>query len=233
MTPCEKLGYKVGDRFEMISDSNTGSALTGDIVILNRDDNSDCPWFTNERNGFDGCCIRLQHIRPLRATITPGTYVDTSGMDEAGRREVVDLFIKAGVPEGEGYRYANSCLFSKLGYAHDGVFYSNEKAPLKTEITLSQLREAAGVKVLPAVGSVMEVAADCDEKGDEVTVFAHYNGFAFAWHEKIQSAYHSDDPADFRPVRSQREKDIEQCQTECSLKPKQAARVVDAGYVKP
>ena len=42
-TPCEKLGYKVGDKFTVIKDSYFEK---GTIVALSEDDGSEVPWFT-------------------------------------------------------------------------------------------------------------------------------------------------------------------------------------------
>lgn len=45
MTPCEKLGYKVGDKFEITGGEYVGWGL-GSIVELVRDDGTICPEFT-------------------------------------------------------------------------------------------------------------------------------------------------------------------------------------------
>lgn len=47
MTPCEKLGYKVSDRFIAQKDGNT--TKRGDILTLREDDGSRMPLFQNER----------------------------------------------------------------------------------------------------------------------------------------------------------------------------------------
>ena len=47
MTPCEKLGYKVGDRF--VAQIDGEMAKKGDILALVRDDGSRMPYFRNER----------------------------------------------------------------------------------------------------------------------------------------------------------------------------------------
>ena len=46
MTPCEKLGYKVGDKFELVEKSYKFYA--GDVVYLQDDDGTGSPYFTNE-----------------------------------------------------------------------------------------------------------------------------------------------------------------------------------------
>lgn len=50
MTPCEKLGYKVGDKFEVTEDSTfpNSSFHCGEIVYLGIDDGSNSPYFISE-----------------------------------------------------------------------------------------------------------------------------------------------------------------------------------------
>lgn len=47
MTPCEELGYKVGDEFEVLGDG-CGFFNGGEILTLKRDDGTDMPYFTDE-----------------------------------------------------------------------------------------------------------------------------------------------------------------------------------------
>jgi len=54
MTPCEKLGYKVGDEFEVISHY---AFKNGQVVTLHEDDGTECPLFAGDGGGagvFDG-----------------------------------------------------------------------------------------------------------------------------------------------------------------------------------
>ena len=54
MTPCEKLGYKVGDEFEVISHH---AFKKGQVVTLHEDDGTECPLFAGDGGGasvFDG-----------------------------------------------------------------------------------------------------------------------------------------------------------------------------------
>lgn len=46
MTPCEELGYKVGDEFVVVR--GNGSLLEGDIVYLPEDDGTNCPKFSKK-----------------------------------------------------------------------------------------------------------------------------------------------------------------------------------------
>lgn len=54
MTPCEKLGYKVGDKFEVIGHH---AFKKGQVVTLHEDDGTECPLFAGDGGGagvFDG-----------------------------------------------------------------------------------------------------------------------------------------------------------------------------------
>lgn len=54
MTPCERLGYKVGDEFEVISHH---AFKRGQVVTLHEDDGTECPLFAGDGGGagvFDG-----------------------------------------------------------------------------------------------------------------------------------------------------------------------------------
>ena len=50
MTPCEKLGYKVGDEFEVVMPHKYFTIEP--IVTLSRDDGSDCPLFKRGGDRF-------------------------------------------------------------------------------------------------------------------------------------------------------------------------------------
>lgn len=54
VTPCEMLGYKVGDEFEVISHH---AFKKGHVVTLHEDDGTECPLFSGDGGGagvFDG-----------------------------------------------------------------------------------------------------------------------------------------------------------------------------------
>ena len=73
MTPCEELGYKAGDLFEVVG-SDAGTFSPGSKIELYRDDATDAPLFkliTGECN-FKlvdeeyGAYITLDFIKPLQ-----------------------------------------------------------------------------------------------------------------------------------------------------------------------
>lgn len=61
-TPCEKLGYKVGDRFEVTAGSVDSSYRVGFFVTLERDDGTDLPKFTSA----DGCTSYYLHLDQVK-----------------------------------------------------------------------------------------------------------------------------------------------------------------------
>lgn len=79
MTPCEKLGYKVGDRFEVIDEDNYHQWPIGTIVVLHTDDKSVSPRFHNERNYDERCYMNLDFVKPLTPTIKTGDTIEQDG----------------------------------------------------------------------------------------------------------------------------------------------------------
>lgn len=72
MTPAEQLGYKVGDKFQVISDEGSSYYKIGMVVVLAVDDNSVCPWFRyvsgpkgRSLGSNDEICVELEEIKPL------------------------------------------------------------------------------------------------------------------------------------------------------------------------
>lgn len=80
MTPCEKLGYKVGDRFECVEANLNIGRNSGDILILMDDDGSDCPWFYNISNNMKGIACQLHSIKPINpVTLKSGDEITQDG----------------------------------------------------------------------------------------------------------------------------------------------------------
>lgn len=77
MTPCEKRGYKVGDRFRVIRPDNQEEFSIGSIVELSYDDGSSCPKFDliegscryeDGVNTKKGAYTSLDYVEPLKET---------------------------------------------------------------------------------------------------------------------------------------------------------------------
>ena len=65
MTPCHKLGYKVGDRFVVVAEETQSQFYAkGDIVTLLEDDGTDCPFFHTYNHVHVVSC-KLEHLRKI------------------------------------------------------------------------------------------------------------------------------------------------------------------------
>ncbi|MGL5775510.1 MAG: hypothetical protein ACRCYB_09250 [Aeromonas veronii] len=97
MTPCEKLGYKVGDKFEVVDEHY--AFPRGAIIKLIDDDGSDAPFFEGERTdgATTGCCI-LFKVKPVSQRAAKPI--------SKSKRQLAQLLIEAGVtqfPEGANW----------------------------------------------------------------------------------------------------------------------------------
>lgn len=80
MTPCEKLGYKVGDRFEVIDeDKNVAGWGLGTILILCKDDGTDCPGFREENKEWHHDFAYLDGIKPITRILKTGDEITQDG----------------------------------------------------------------------------------------------------------------------------------------------------------
>ena len=70
LTPCQELGYKVGDKFEVLK--SVCGFTKGRTITLYRDDGSDCPLFEGENSnhatcdGAEGAYMSLEDVKPLK-----------------------------------------------------------------------------------------------------------------------------------------------------------------------
>lgn len=74
MTPCEKLGYKVGDKFEVMVDQD-GRAKNGMALTLDNDDGTDNPLFS----GPDEDWIYFAHIDEVKKITTENKWIEWHG----------------------------------------------------------------------------------------------------------------------------------------------------------
>lgn len=72
-TPCQKLGYKVGDKFEVICEESEACGFKkGATITLYADDRSDCPLFAGDNTEFSlagraaGAYLHLHKVKPLK-----------------------------------------------------------------------------------------------------------------------------------------------------------------------
>lgn len=108
MTPCEKLGYKVGDKFEMRCSSY--GFKEGQVVTLFEDDRTDTPCFKGDNTVYDnaggkpGAYINLSNVKPVSQCTTKPIG--------KSKRQMAQLLIEAGVtqfPEGANWAAQDRC----------------------------------------------------------------------------------------------------------------------------
>lgn len=88
MTPCEKLGYKVGDEFEVISHH---AFKNGQVVTLHEDDGTECPLFSGDGGGagvFDGveCSFATlnEQVRKIANKLKPAKQALADAINQNG-----------------------------------------------------------------------------------------------------------------------------------------------------
>jgi hypothetical protein len=90
MTPCEMLGYKVGDEFEVISHH---AFKKGQVVTLHEDDGTECPLFSGDGGGagvFDGveCSFATlnKQVRKIANKLKPAKQALADAIHQNGWR---------------------------------------------------------------------------------------------------------------------------------------------------
>lgn len=88
MTPCEELGYKVGDEFEVISHH---AFKNGQVVTLHEDDGTECPLFAGDGGGagvFDGveCSFATlnEQVRKIANKLKPAKQALADAINQNG-----------------------------------------------------------------------------------------------------------------------------------------------------
>lgn len=94
------------------------------------------------------------------------------------------------------------------------------KIGIECAYDFSEVKNFCGLEKEPSwheLGIFPPVGIDCEINepnmsyhGRSIHVFAHYNGRAFAWDEIEGAAYHSDDPSEFRPIQTEKQKIIKE-----------------------
>ncbi|ULG01296.1 hypothetical protein phiA005_0041 [Aeromonas phage phiA005] len=181
MTPCERLGYKVGDEFEVISHH---AFKNGQVVTLHEDDGTECPLFAGDGGGagvFDGveCSFATlnEQVRKIANKPKPAKQALADAIHQSGGWVEGGDWHKSGElpPVGE------VCIFDPNGRTE----FFDEKAigAIGKEVSI-----ISHVKFKGAVGSVAVFMCDSD-------------GVAI-----VRTASETC----FRPLRTEREKAIDE-----------------------
>lgn len=159
MTPCEKLGYKVGDRFEVVVE---GAFMPRDLVELVEDDGSCSPYFgrfgRNSITGQNYSYVGLEKVKKIESepfALLPGMYVSTEGMSEEQYHQVAKAFMAAGCGKGEYPEAGWVEDFDYFGWdendilEHTDVFFENQG---EHEITITQALSTLEEEWVPVNG---------------------------------------------------------------------------------
>ena len=164
MTPCEKLGYKVGDEFEVIRHH---AFKNGQVVTLHEDDGTECPLFAGDGGGagvFDGveCSFATlsKQVRKIANKLKPAKQALADAINQNG------------------------------GCVEGGDWHKSGE--------------------LPPVGEVCEAYIDYPPQWVETEIVAHKDGFAIGWCKSVMKGCHGDKAHEFRPLRTEREKAIDE-----------------------
>lgn len=255
MTPCEKLGYKAGDKFTAMRDSFGGGYRKGDVLVLREDDQSAFPFFHNETTGNTACCD-LQFVRKISEaaiTLRPGDYVSLREVKTDEEYDAVrDAFLAAGCPVGKSQAGMNAkerAGWKFVGWDSDAGLlnrWSVDHHPgSKRLLTIAQVLGTATVEWdgtgLPSVGSMVELHNEPGyriEYGHEI-IGKNVKVAGFVKSGSVDIAVIEFDAGMYcfrtdmlRPVRTEQQRLTDELQKAANLKPKQAERVIAAGYRK-
>lgn len=127
ITPCEKLGYKVGDKFEITGGEYAGWGL-GSIVELVRDDGTICPEFT----GISHKNARYEDNKMfLYVTGDQGIHVTKISKLKPGKQALADAIHKnGGWADGAEYAAQDKCaqvtMFKSKPIRHGNTWLDDE-----------------------------------------------------------------------------------------------------------
>ena len=129
MTPCEELGYKVGDKFIV---TKGGTFSVGSVVMLYRDDNSYTPLFKlikgsckyNVCDGETGAYLHLGKVKPIEESRLDTQIQDTIWLQLASLEKFARSF---------DYTY------SQGGFHYFG---DDEKCYDKSRVSLSMMQRS-------------------------------------------------------------------------------------------
>lgn len=249
MTPCEKLGYNVGDEFTVIEDSFKFGV--GSIVSLQEDDGTSSPYFTNEcvkdEYPYGVSCFlssvkKFSKLKPAKQALADAIHQNGGWVDGdyrfATSNSYGDVFCSMESPSRAGYLWVNGfsyklvcSLSGTLQNWHQTILSRDEyftayPEPVKIEVNNETERKVdvemtseseMTIKVsdwhkngeLPHVGEVCEAFVYEDDSWSEVEIIAHKDGIAIGWSSIDELTYQSRNEKSFRPLRTERDKAID------------------------
>ena len=247
MTPCEKLGYKVGDKFTVIKDSLLEK---GTIVVLSEDDGSEVPWFTcgSVRRALiigSGSDVEpVAKLKPAKQALADAIHQGGGWPKEghwmfAASNGFGSAFCWTNKPKRSGWNWLGGGKFTpccEIGASipnwHQCILSRDEyfaayPEQVKVEVD-DETERKVGVEMkseseatinasdwhkngeLPPVGEVCEAYVGRPPKWIETEIVAHKDGFAIGWCKSVMKGCHGDKAHEFRPLRTERDKAIDE-----------------------
>lgn len=255
MTPCEKLGYKVGDKFKVVDGTGVHYAV-GSFITLIHDDGSSRPRFNGVHTIFESgdsffpldFVEKVAKLKPAKQALADAIHQNggwRSGANWAcqhGLNRMV-VFSASGLAPTRNAARGMACWNSgaiffggfqfdrKLPNWHQCVLSRDEyltaypeqvkveicnETKHKVEVEMESESEMT-IKVgdwykngeLPPVGEVCEAYIDYPPQWIETEIVAHKDGFAIGWCKSVMKGCHGDKAHEFRPIRTEREKAID------------------------
>lgn len=239
MTPCEKLGYKVGDKFVMkINDYHK----QGKTVFLERDDGTDRPIFSG-RFVWLSSVNKVAKLKPAKQALADAIHQNGGWPKEchwmfAASNGFGRAFCCTNKPKRSGRNWLgggkftpcceigapipnwHQCILSRdeylTAYPEQVKVEVNNETEHKVEFEMESESEVT-IKVrdwhkngeLPPVGEVCEAYIDYPPKWIETEIVAHKDGFAIGWCKSVMKGCHGDKAHEFRPLHTEREKAID------------------------
>lgn len=249
MTPCEKLGYKVGDKFKVVDGTGVHYAV-GSFITLIHDDGSSCPRFNGVHAIFESgdsffpldFVEKVAKLKPAKQALADAIHQNGGWVDGdyrfATSNSYGDVFCSMESPSRAGYLWVNGFSYKlvcslpgTLQNWHQTILSRDEyftayPEPVKIEVNNETERKVdvemtseseMTIKVsdwhkngeLPHVGEVCEAFVYEDDSWSEVEIIAHKDGIAIGWSSIDELTYQSRNEKSFRPLRTERDKAID------------------------
>lgn len=250
MTPCEKLGYKVGDKFKVVDGTGVHYAV-GSFITLIHDDGSSCPRFNGVHAIFESgdsffpidFVEKVAKLKPAKQALADAIH-QNGGWPNGCHKFATsnahgEVCCSVMPPSKSGCLWVNGlayihiatldraiknwhqCILSLdeyfTAYPEQVKVEVSSETENKVEVEMKSEPETT-IKVsdwhksgeLPPVGDVCEAYIDYPPQWIETEIVAHKDGFAIGWCKSVMKGCHGDKAHEFRPLRTEREKAIDE-----------------------
>lgn len=147
MTPSEKLGYKIGDLFRVVS---SGNFSTGEIIRFEKDDGSICPRFTSVTSGV----TVYKDLNSLERYVQEYWYFNDATITESEFADILESLTR------NGYNFRKHAGFplSFSSFKAEGYLRADDSFPMTFSIDnnsqsadVRKSRSDFGLSATPAV----------------------------------------------------------------------------------